>query len=362
MNQLLENIYQRGGILGVLLYTLAVLLIVTLIYHLVFSVFRLRFINTYTKSPPLLRRYMYYPGLTLCWLLCVGVTSANLAQQIGDYFYPSLRQLFQIALIINVTILIRRSLTVSREVIFSYYDVSDQEDVETRKIVTQVRVIERVIAFIIIIAAIAFVLMTFEAVQKVGVSLLASAGVIGIVIGFAAQKSIANVVAGIQLAFAQPIRINDVVVVESEWGRIEEVTLTYVTVKLWDERRLVVPLNYFIEKPFQNWTRQNTELTGSIFLYLDYSLPVDELRTYFFELLEREPLWDGRIKALQVTDTSDRSLQIRALMSARNASEAFDLRCKMREELVKFVHENYPQALPKVRTSSENSSSFPTDA
>ena len=153
----------------------------------------------------------------------------------------------------------------------SYYDLGENNNLESRKVITQVKVIERIVTFLIIMASIAFILMTFKTIREVGYSLLVSAGVIGVILGFAAQKSIANVVAGIQLAFAQPIRIDDVVIVEGEWGRIEEITLTYVIVKIWDERRLVVPLNYFIEKPFQNWTRQSAELIGTIFIYADYS-------------------------------------------------------------------------------------------
>ncbi|MEO1655808.1 MAG: mechanosensitive ion channel domain-containing protein [Bacteroidota bacterium] len=220
---------------------------------------------------------------------------------------------------------------------------------ENRKVVTQLKVIERIVAFLLIIAAISFILMTFKTIREIGYSLLVSAGVIGIILGFAAQKSIANVVAGIQLAFAQPIRLNDVVIIEKEWGKIEEITLTYVVVKIWDERRLVVPLNQFIEKPFQNWTRNSSELLGTVFIYADYTLPLDELRQELKRLLNQHEYWDSRVINLQVTEARESTLQIRALMSARNAGEAFDLRCDIREGLITFIQKNYPESLPKQR-------------
>jgi small-conductance mechanosensitive channel len=194
-----------------------------------------------------------------------------------------------------------------------------------------------------------FVLLTFERVRQLGTGLLASAGVAGIVLGFAAQRSLSTILAGIQIALTQPIRVDDVVIVENEWGRIEEITLTYVVVRIWDKRRLVLPIVYFIERPFQNWTRVSADLLGTVNLHLDYSVPVDEIRAECKRILDGTPLWDGEAWCVQVTETTEHCMVVRPLFSARNASDQWDLRCEVREKLVAFVQRNYPQALPRVR-------------
>jgi small-conductance mechanosensitive channel len=182
-----------------------------------------------------------------------------------------------------------------------------------------------------------------------GTSLLTSAGVAGIIIGFAAQRSLATLFAGLQIAFTQPIRIDDVVIVENEWGRIEEITLTFVVVRIWDLRRLVLPITYFTEKPFQNWTRITSDILGSVFVYVDYTASVQKIRDKFFEILDQSDLWDGKVRVVQVTNTTERTMEIRALMSSQDASTAWSLRCEVREKLIDFIQQNYPDALPKVR-------------
>jgi len=173
----------------------------------------------------------------------------------------------------------------------------------------------------------------------------------GIIIGFAAQKSLSNLLAGFQIAFTQPLRIDDVLVVEGEWGRVEEITLTYVVLNIWDQRRLILPINYFIEKPFQNWTRNTADILGTVFLYLDYTVPLEPLRKEFTRLLENNPLWDKRVSVMQITNASEKTIEVRALMSASSSGNAFDLRCDVREGLIKFVQANYPDSLPLVRIS-----------
>jgi small-conductance mechanosensitive channel len=168
-------------------------------------------------------------------------------------------------------------------------------------------------------------------------------------LGFAAQRSIATLLAGFQIALTQPIRVDDVVIVENEWGRIEEITLTYVVVRIWDLRRLILPITYFIEKPFQNWTRSSAEILGTVFLHVDYSVPVNELRGELTRILHSSSLWDGKVNVLQVTDSKEHTLEIRALASAANASLAWDLRCEIRERLVEFLQRNYPGSLPRIR-------------
>jgi small-conductance mechanosensitive channel len=189
----------------------------------------------------------------------------------------------------------------------------------------------------------------FEHVRQVGTSLLASAGIVGIIAGFAAQKTLSNLLAGFQIALAQPVRHDDVVVVEGEWGRIEEITLTYVVVRIWDERRLVLPLSYFIEKPFQNWTRVSAELLGSVFVWVDYALPVEEARKALKAIIEASHLWDKRFWNLQVTDATDKTMQLRILATAADSSKSFDLRCEIREKFIAYIQRNHPQGLPRLR-------------
>jgi small-conductance mechanosensitive channel len=233
--------------------------------------------------------------------------------------------------------------------VLQQYDLASDDNLQARKIHTQLHVISRIVSVVIIVIAACAVLMTFERVRQLGISLLASAGIAGVIIGFAAQRSLGTLFAGLQIALTQPIRIDDVVIVENEWGRIEEITLTYVVVRIWDQRRLVLPITYFTEKPFQNWTRTSADILGSVFIYVDYTASVEAIREKFFELLEETELWDGRVRSMQVTAATDRTMEIRALMSAADASAAWELRCDIREKLIGFIQQRYPGSLPKVR-------------
>jgi small-conductance mechanosensitive channel len=197
--------------------------------------------------------------------------------------------------------------------------------------------------------ALSAALMTFPAVRQYGVSLFASAGVAGIVAGLAARPVLSNLMAGIQLAMTQPIRLYDAVIVENEYGTIEEITSTYVVVKLWDLRRMIVPLTYFIEKPFQNWTRENSSLIGNVMMYLDYRAPVGIIRQKFRDIVKESKLWDGQTAALQITDFKEGTMELRLLMSARSSGAAFDLRCEVREKLIDFIQREHPEALPHSR-------------
>jgi small-conductance mechanosensitive channel len=226
-------------------------------------------------------------------------------------------------------------------------DVAD--NLQARAVHTQVVVLKRVAVALIVIFTAASMLMVFESVRQFGASILASAGIAGIIIGFAAQRSIATLLAGFQIALTQPIRVDDVVIVEGEWGRIEEITLTYVVVRIWDLRRLIVPITQFIEQPFQNWTRVSADILATVFIYVDYTVPVDALRAELTRILEASKLWDGKVNVLQVTDAKEHTLEIRALASAADAGLAWDLRCEVREQLVDFVQRNYPDSLPRFR-------------
>ncbi len=229
------------------------------------------------------------------------------------------------------------------------FEIDVKDNLKARKIQTQMSVLKRIVIIVICIIAAALMLMTFPNISQLGTTILASAGIIGVVVGLAAQKTLGTFIAGLQIAFTQPIRMDDVVIVEGEWGRIEEITLTYVVVKIWDQRRLVVPITYFIDKPFQNWTRTTAEIIGTIYIYADYTIPVEAIRTELGHILEQSSLWDKRVCALQVTDAKEHSIELRALVSAANASDAWSLRCLAREKLIDFIRTNYPQSLPRFR-------------
>ena len=228
-------------------------------------------------------------------------------------------------------------------------DVAD--NLEARRIHTQVVVLKKVALAVIGVFTLASALMVFEPVRQLGTSILASAGIAGIIVGFAAQRSIATLLAGLQIAITQPIRLDDVVIVEGEWGQVEDITLTYVMVRIWDLRRLVVPITYFIEQPFQNWTHRSSDILGSVFLHVDYTVPVEAVREELGRILRESAHWDGKVNVLQVTEARERTLELRALASAASASRAWDLRCEVREKLVAFLRERYPETLPRVRVA-----------
>lgn len=237
-----------------------------------------------------------------------------------------------------------------------------EDNLAARRIQTQVRVLVQCLNVLVLIFGIALILMTFPAVRQIGTSLLASAGLAGLAAGFAAKPVLGNLIAGLQIAISQPIRIDDVVIVEGEWGRIEEITGTYVVVKIWDERRMVVPLQYFIEKPFQNWTRSTSSIIGSVFLWVDYSVPLEALRAETRRLCEEIPhLWDGRVEVLQVTDTSDKAMQLRILLSSVDSSRNWDARCYVRERLITFVNNRYPECLPQLRAEMSTRTLHPAN-
>lgn len=236
--------------------------------------------------------------------------------------------------------------------IVATHPVTVEDNLAARRVQTQARVLSRSAVVVVLIAGTAMALMTFPGARQVGASLLASAGVLGIVAGLAARPVFSNLIAGLQLALAQPIRIDDVLIVEGEWGRVEEISGTYVVLRIWDERRLIVPLQWFIENPFQNWTRSSSQILGTVLLHLDFATPVEPLRTEAHRLVQAAPEWDRRVFAVQVTDTTERTLQLRILVSASDAGKAFDLRCRVREAMLAFIAREYPDSLPQVRVPS----------
>jgi small-conductance mechanosensitive channel len=323
--------------------SVAVGFIIKAIIHRIFSYYTKRSDYYLFKS---VTKYLQAPASILIPLLTLSAALplTNIDEQGGT------QKAVELALIMAFSFLLIRIVKVFEDLIYFRNDITVADNLKARKIRTQIKFVSRMLIVIIGVLAIAAMLLSFESMRKVGTGLLAGVGVGSIIIGFAAQSTLGNLLAGFQIAFTQPIRIEDVVVVEGEWGRIEDITLTYVVVKIWDERRLVLPINYFVTKPFQNWTRVNSELLGTVLLYLDYTAPIDQLRKKFEELLAGSKLWDGKVKVMQVTNTTERVIEVRALMSARNSSEAFDLRCFIREQLILFVQSEYPESLPKTRT------------
>lgn len=223
------------------------------------------------------------------------------------------------------------------------------DNLAARRIQTQTRVLARTLQGLVVLIGLAMMLMTFPAARQIGASLLASAGVVGIVAGFAARPVLGNLIAGLQIGLSQPIRLDDVVIVENEWGIIEEITGTYVVVRIWDQRRLIVPLQYWIEKPFQNWTRSSSELIGTVFLWVDYRMPLAPLRAELQRLCEASVHWDQRLAMLQVTEAGPQAMQLRCLVTSASASASWDLRCEVREGLLDFMQREYIKFLPRQR-------------
>jgi small-conductance mechanosensitive channel len=266
-----------------------------------------------------------------------------------------LREIFAIALILSVAWLIVKLTDVLEDVILAQHRIDVQDNLKARRIVTQIKIFKKIVVALVSILTLGAVLMTFDQIRQFGASILASAGIAGIIVGFAAQRSIAALLAGIQIALTQPIRLDDVVIVENEWGRIEEITLTYVVVRIWDLRRLILPITYFLEKPFQNWTRVSADLLGTVFIYTDYTLPIHPLRETLQRILKASNHWDGKACALQVTGASERTLEIRALVSAADASHLWEIRCEVREKLIEHLKQNHAACLPKARVELDRS-------
>jgi small-conductance mechanosensitive channel len=260
-----------------------------------------------------------------------------------------------ILIILAAAVVLFQTVNVGEQVLLSERDLTLADNLQARKVYTQVKLLGKAIHVAIGLCTVATILMLFQQVRHVGTSLLASAGIVGIIAGIAAQQTLANLFAGFQIAMAQPIRQDDVVIVEGEWGRIEEITLTYVVVHIWDDRRMVLPLSYFIQKPFQNWTRSSAYLLGSIFVSVDYSFPVDEARLALKAIVESNPLWDKRFWNLQVSDATEKTMQLRILATAADSSKCWDLRCKIREDFIAYIKTHHAHCLPRSRSEWENS-------
>jgi small-conductance mechanosensitive channel len=292
-------------------------------------------------------RFIDKPALALLIILALGFVLVEAPDSLP--FAAALRDLLTISLIVALTWLAVRSVGAVAEALVQAHPLDSKDNLQARRIHTQARVLARSVMVVIVIIGFGGALMTFPAVRQIGASLLASAGVAGLVAGIAARPVLGNLIAGLQIALSQPIRLDDVVVIQGEWGRVEEITGTYVSIRIWDQRRMIVPLQWFIENPFTNWTRNSSQIIGTVFFYVDYRMPVAPLREELERILQHAPEWDGRVQVLQVTDATEKSMQIRVLVSSFDSGLNFDLRCRVREDLLNFAQAEFPQFLPRTR-------------
>jgi len=284
------------------------------------------------------------------WILpLLTIMAALPAARLSESVRTLIERATGLGLIAAIAWLVILTSQIISDLISARYRNDLAENLSARRVQTQIEVLHRIVVVIVVVVALSIMLMTFPTIKHIGMSLLASAGLAGLIVGMAMKSTLSSLIAGIQIAFTQPIRIEDAVVVEGEWGWIEEIGTTYVVVRIWDLRRLVLPLSYFIDRPFQNWTRNSKDLLVNVLLYVDYTVPVEEIRAELHRVVESTNLWKGDVCVLQVTDATERTIQLRALVDARDSRSAWDLRCLVREKLIQFLQEKYPHALPRVR-------------
>ena len=327
-------------------------LVALLAHKLFFSAARRFTAKTHNIVDESLVRHSTKPARLILPVLAIVAVAPGLPLR-PDLLSP-IRHLLALILIAAVAWLVIALLRVVEDLLAARYRIDVADNLSARRIRTQVQVLRRIAVVVIGVVALSVMLMTFPTIWNVGAGLFASAGAAGLVVGMAARSTLSNLLAGIQIALSEPIRLDDVVIVEGEWGWIEEIGATYVVVRIWDLRRLVVPLSYFIEKPFQNWTRTSADILGTVFVYVDYSVPVEEVRRELHSILKSAPLWDGKVWNLQVTNASEHTMELRALMSASESGRAWDLRCIVREKLIAFLQERYPRSLPRVRAEIQS--------
>jgi small-conductance mechanosensitive channel len=337
--------FMPDWVFGLGLIALAILCAL-LVYNLIRALLRRAIGSRSSLALPILQRTAGPAQLAVC---LAAVALVLPLAPLNDELRGTLTHLFAVATIALVGWILIRAVDLIAGRYLQRLRSDIAENFLARKHVTQVRVFKRVIDMVVIIVAVSAALMTFDSVRQYGVSLFASAGAAGLIVGLAARPLLSNLIAGVQIAVTQPIRIEDAVIIENEWGWVEDIASTYVVVRLWDWRRMVVPLSYFIERPFQNWTRDAASLIGSVILHVDYSADVARIRNCLGEAARRSKLWDGAVVNLQVVDTNNRTMELRALVSARNAPQSWDLRCEIREKLIAYLQREMPEALPRER-------------
>lgn len=337
------------------LVTIGVVVLALIAYTVIYAMLRrLTRSNTVTS---VVVDYVAYPTKLVLPLLAVKLALPVALN--GLRHQEIFSDLVTISLTLSITWLVMRAIAGVGESVIRHHPTDISDNMYARQIQTQTRVLTRTVMFFVLLIGLASALMVLPGMRQIGGSLLASAGVVGIAAGLAARPVLGNLIAGLQIALAQPIRLDDVVIMENEWGHIEEITSTYVVVKIWDERRLIVPLQWVIEHPFENWTRNTSQLLGTVFLWFDYRLPLAPLRAELIRVCKVAPEWDQRVSMIQVVDSNEHGMQIRALISAADASRRWDLCCRVREALIDFVQREYPQFLPRVRTEIDRAERHP---
>jgi len=331
---------------------ITLLVIVYFIYRYIFQFFKKRELKKSGKISGFILELFKIPALWMIYWVFLKIFTEIFLTRFA--FYSYLLHINSLLLIFSITWIALQCTKAGAMYLQNKLDIQAEDNLNARKSFTQIKVFNGIANSIIILVAIAISLLTFEQARTIGVSLLTSAGIIGIIVGFAAQKSIGMILAGIQIAITQPIRFDDVVIVEGEWGKIEEITLTYVVVKICDERRLILPVTWFLEKPFQNWTRTNAKITGTVFIYVDYSFNPEIIRDILPDMLKDNPDWDHRFWNVQVTKVTERFKEIRILLTSNDASKNWDLKAKITEDLIDFINNNYPDTFAKIRIKEES--------
>jgi small-conductance mechanosensitive channel len=345
LNQIFEH-YPNLRYAFLLLAFAVIFVILFLIYNFISKKLQRRAEKTQSPIDDFIIKLFKLPAIWLIFSLLLNIFSTYLKEDAG--FFITLQKISQILLILSIGWFLIQLVRAGFRYFQNKLNLQDPDNLEARKRLTQLNMIEKITLIIIAVIFVAIALMSIESLHSIGVSILTSAGVIGIIVGLAAQRSVGQVLSGVQIAFTQPIRIDDVVIVEGEWGRIEEINITYAVVRIWDERRLVVPVDYFLQNPVQNWTRHSSEIMGTVFLYVSYDLPIDPLRKKLKSIVEGNPNWDGRVQNIQVTDSKEWYKEVRILVSSADSSKNWDLRVEVREKMIDFINEKFPGSFAKL--------------
>lgn len=330
-----------------LLVTFAVIFVIlVLIYNYISKKLQRKAQKTHSPIDDFIIRLFKLPAIWLIFSILLSIFSSYLEDDAE--FFVTLQKISHILLILTIGWLLIQTVRAGFRYFRNKFNLEDPNNLEARKRLTQLSMIEKITLIAIAVIFVAIALMSIESLRSIGVSVLTSAGVIGIIVGLAAQRSVGQVLSGVQIAFTQPIRLDDVVIVEGEWGRIEEINITYVVVKIWDERRLIVPIDYFLSNPIQNWTRNSSNIMGTVYLYTSYDLPLDPLREKLKTIVEENPNWDGRVQNIQVTGCKEWYKEVRILVSSSDSSKNWDLRVEIREKMIDFINEKFPGSFAKL--------------
>ncbi|HLN72051.1 MAG TPA: mechanosensitive ion channel domain-containing protein [Prolixibacteraceae bacterium] len=346
----MENTGSTINFSAIILMTI-VLAVFLLLYLFIYKRLEIYTKKTNNKWDDFMLDLFKFPLLWLLFWLMLKIFASLFLKELTIFTY--LMHANNIVLIFSIGWIMMKFVKLGAYLLQRKIDIQTSNNLYARKRLTQLTVFQNIIDTAIVIVTIAFVLMTFDGARQIGKSLLTSAGIAGIIIGFAAQKSIGMFLAGIQIAITQPISLDDVVTVEGEFGRVEEITLTYVVIKIWDERRLMLPVTYFLEKPFINWTRTSSQLLGTVHFLVDYNLPVDAIRNFVPTILKDNPNWDGRVFNVQVTSSNQYYKEIRIMVSSMDDSKNWNLKTEIREQVIDFIQANYPGSFAKVRLAEQ---------